>query len=990
MAASGSAAPGRSRSGADTVYEAAFDRLPDPAALVDHDGRIMAANAAFSMMFGAAAGLAGATIAGLFADELDRLAAPWRRSGSRPYGAELKDPDGVAFRGLIEARDLTGGRWVVIIRRDAQAHLRSAANLARLAEAFATPRAGAFGMDLVTGEGQVSSFLAGVLGLPDGESHISLALWLDRIGPQGQAAVKDALAAASGVLFEPIRFTVAVTDASTGRSRRLLHDLNIAALNAAGRPSRLTGAVSDVSELAAAVDARADAERQLASLAQAAGASAWRFNLDEGQGTIEGPFRDALGGPVFSWPRWAGRMSEDDARRLHAALCTAGYGGRIDLTLTLNRGLVCRVRGERQSSGEIAGFLLAEPASPSSTPDSREAAASTEMSAWALETRTGALRLTGPVLGLLGLPGPEHVMDIAAWRARVPEADHLHMDRATQALEEDGVADVEYRVRAEDGRIVLLSLRGGVSEQDASGRPLRYSGFLSEISVRRRLERQIAERERQLADAVDAGLVGIWTYDYATRTQTARGRILDWMGKSRDADSVDGADWMGVIHPDDQPALRQAFAAMQDGQAVERLDVRLKSPEGWRWGRTHGAPLDPGPDGRPRRAAGVIVDIHAERAFRKALEAEKARFETVYRQTPALLHSIDPQGMTLSVSDYWLKRMGYPRDAVIGAPGWSFVDEETAERLKIRVIPAVLERGAVENEPITAFTASGEALELRLSAFLETDRDGRPIAAHGVLSDVTDLQHARRELEDHAAALERTNRELDRFATVASHDLQEPLRKISAFASLLERRLSGEIDSESQQALDFMVDAAGRMRTLLDDLLAYSRASNRALDLKPVALGPCMKRVLATLDIQIIEAQAAIRVGELPDVIGDDVLLNLLFQNLIANALKYRTESSAEVRIEGRLRQDGFVAIDIADNGIGFDMAFAQKIFEPFARLHTREDYSGTGIGLAICQQAAERMGGRITVRSTPGEGAVFTVELPAAPFEAPPQVSEP
>jgi len=978
MAGSGSPASSLRQASAEAVYEAAFDALPDPAAIVDAAGRIMAVNTAFSQRFDAAAA-PGRSLSPLFADSLDFHAAPWRRSGARPYPARLKAAGGEMFAAHLRSRRLSGGVQLLVIQEDIHAPDRAAINLARLNEAFAAPGAGGFGMDLVSGEGHVSGFLARIYGLPEGEAVLSKTAWLAPMADADRAGVRESLAAARHELFAPVRFTVQMRDSGSGRMRALRYDLTIAALDAGGRPSRLTGAVSDVTDLSEVLAAVEDAERRLALLSQAAGAASWRYNPSDGQGRIEGPLADRFAGPGFGWPQWSSCLGGDDARRLNAAICAAEYGGSVNLTVTLKGGGPCRICGERVSDGSVAGFVLAESPAAGREPDTREAAVSAAMSAWTYDVAARKLRLTGPVLALLGLPGREHVMDIGDWRARVPEADLPQMDLATASLNDQGVADVEYRVRTQDGRLIWLNLRGGISEQDADGVARRYSGFLSEIGDRKRLEHQIATREQQLADAVDAGLIGIWTYDYVTGTQTARGRVLDWMGKPRDAESVDGEDWLAVIHPDDQSALRKAFAAMAGGAPVERLDVRLKSPNGWRWGRTHGSPVEPGPEGAPRRAAGVIVDIHAEHAFRKAVQAEKARFETVYRATPALLHSIDAQGRTTMVSDYWLSRMGYSRDEVIGAPGWFFMDEASARRMQAAVIPRTLERGWVENEPVVGFTASGDRLELRLSAFTELGPDGTPVAAHGVFSDVTDLKLTQRELEAHAEALERTNRELDRFATVASHDLQEPLRKISAFAGLLERQLSGEIDAQSQQALDFMIDAAGRMRVLIDDLLAYSRASNRAVELKPVPMAAFIARVLTGLDLQIAEAGAEIHVGGLPDVTGDEVLLGLLFQNLIANALKYSREDGAEVRLEGRVEDDGVALIEVADNGIGFDMTFAQKIFEPFARLHTREQYTGTGIGLAICQQAAERMGGRIDVRSAPGEGSVFTVRLPAA-----------
>lgn len=237
---------------------------------------------------------------------------------------------------------------------------------------------------------------------------------------------------------------------------------------------------------------------------------------------------------------------------------------------------------------------------------------------------------------------------------------------------------------------------------------------------------------------------------------------------------------------------------------------------------------------------------------------------------------------------------------------------------------------------------------------------------------------APRALEQHAAALERSNRELERFATVASHDLQEPLRKISAFASLLARRYEDRLDAEGRQSLAYLVDAAVRMRGLIEDLLAYSRTSNRDLEIEPVDLNAVLAAALDELSLMAAEACAEIECGPLPSVRADLILMQLLFQNLLSNALKYR--KGAHVRIVVRAeRERAAWRITVADDGIGFDPRFSEKVFAPFQRLHNREAYAGTGIGLAICQQAVERHGGRIWVDTEPGFGARFHFTLPDA-----------
>ncbi len=598
------------------------------------------------------------------------------------------------------------------------------------------------------------------------------------------------------------------------------------------------------------------------------------------------------------------------------------------------------------------------------------------VSAWSFDAVSRQLRLSGPVLELLGLPGEDLEVGIDAWAERLAPDDRAMMAGATFSFLASGVADVEYRVRSEDGAYVWLNLRGGVSEYGPDGRPVRYAGFLSPITHRKRLEDAFIEGERALFEAVSAGLLGAWNFDIRTQRLSGRGRAMEWVSKPSGGAILDVEEWLAIVHPDDLEATHQAYLKVAGGETVETFDYRLKSPEGWRWVRTRSAIVARAADGSALRLAGVLIDVTSERAYADALKAEKQRFESLYRSTPVMLHSLDAQGHTLLVNDLWCARMGYSEDEVRGRPGWDFFMPEDARRIRDEIFPQVLRHGVVDTVPLTALTRSGAPIEVRLSAFLERDAEGQPLIAHGAFSDVSDINAARRALERHAGALERSNRELDRFATVASHDLQEPVRKISAFASLLARRYEDQIDADGRQSLAYLVDAAQRMRRLIDDLLAYSRTSNRELAFEPVDLSALLATTLDELSLMVAEARAEIEAGDLPKVHADLTLMRLLFQNLLTNALKYR--KGAHVRVVVRAERDGEAwRITVADDGIGFDPRFAEKVFAPFQRLHNREAYAGTGIGLAICQQAVERHGGRIWVDTEPGFGARFHFTLP-------------
>jgi len=246
------------------------------------------------------------------------------------------------------------------------------------------------------------------------------------------------------------------------------------------------------------------------------------------------------------------------------------------------------------------------------------------------------------------------------------------------------------------------------------------------------------------------------------------------------------------------------------------------------------------------------------------------------------------------------------------------------------------------------------------------------------------------ELSVYSDELARSNRELEDFAFVASHDLQEPLRKIRAFGNRLESGYGDVIDERGKDFLARMLNAAERMSMLISDLLAFSRVSTRGKEFDDVNLTTVVESVLGDLEIAIDEKSAQIHVTDLPSIRGDKSQLEQLFLNLISNALKFQTEGVTPVvnvsandasddDIRGIIVSEEYewTKITVSDNGIGFEQSFAEKIFAPFQRLHGRSEYKGTGIGLAVCRRIVERHNGVITATSVPGEGATFTIVMP-------------
>jgi light-regulated signal transduction histidine kinase (bacteriophytochrome) len=224
--------------------------------------------------------------------------------------------------------------------------------------------------------------------------------------------------------------------------------------------------------------------------------------------------------------------------------------------------------------------------------------------------------------------------------------------------------------------------------------------------------------------------------------------------------------------------------------------------------------------------------------------------------------------------------------------------------------------------------------------------------------------------------LRHSNAELEEFAYVASHDLQEPLRGIAGLVQLLQIRYKGQLDSRADEYIDHIVDGAQRMQTLINDLLAYSRIGRRTETIQSIEAGTALKAALKNLNAAILEVGAKITSEDLPKVKADMTQLVQVFQNLIGNAMKFRREHSPEIHIQVTDAGD-FWQFSVQDNGIGIESQYFERIFQVFQRLHTRREYRGTGIGLAICKKIIERHGGCIWVESTAGQGSTFYFTLP-------------
>lgn len=321
---------------------------------------------------------------------------------------------------------------------------------------------------------------------------------------------------------------------------------------------------------------------------------------------------------------------------------------------------------------------------------------------------------------------------------------------------------------------------------------------------------------------------------------------------------------------------------------------------------------------------------------------------------------------------------GYQKGEVLGKSPHILEGEET-DPASIKAINQAMLQGRELQSILRNYRKDGTPFwcELKLAPVYDTTGELRYCV--GILTDVTQREEASAEAQRIAEELRRSNEELEQFAYIASHDLQEPLRMVSSYTELLARRYHDKLDQDGKDFIAYAADGARRMQAFIQDLLRYSRVGTQGGRFQPVDLNALLPEVLDNFRYAVAERHAEIKVGPLPEVLGDPVQLSQIFQNMIGNAIKFHA-AERPLRVEiTATAEEGIGTFSIKDNGIGFDEADSEKIFTIFARLHSGEGYEGTGIGLAICKRIVERHGGAIWVTSQPGVGSTFSFTLPLA-----------
>ena len=525
--------------------------------------------------------------------------------------------------------------------------------------------------------------------------------------------------------------------------------------------------------------------------------------------------------------------------------------------------------------------------------------------------------------------------------------------------------------------------------------------FLEDKTARKEAEEALQVSKDLLSSVLISSLDGIMVFQ-AVRDEAHRLQDLEWVLVNPRAEEMLGypADRVVGQRLKEEVGDRLLLSLFDDLEAVAETgqplsrEVRVAGDgDAIRWFHITAVRVGDG-------LAVTYRDISESKEAERKLRESEARYRMLGENMMDLVCLHDPEGHYEYVSSSVKRILGYTPQALEGQTPYPFIHPDDAERLQSDEGDKLFSVSPTEKVTYRMRTSEGSYIWLETSTKIISDADGAVEKLLTSSREVSDRVHAERAMSRTNRALEQRNRELQDFAYVASHDLQEPLRKIRAFADLLIEDFNDALDDTGRYYLERMQDGAKRMSQLISDLLDYSRITTRAQPFEPVDLNKVMHHVISDLELRISDVEASVEVDDLPTIEGDETQIRQLLQNLVGNALKfYREDTRPVVRVEAEelapaMRsgdaQGPFVRIRVIDNGIGFDEKYLDRIFTPFQRLHNRSAYAGTGMGLAICRRIVERHDGELAAESVPGQGSTFTITLPKRQPKPQPDEAEP
>lgn len=584
-----------------------------------------------------------------------------------------------------------------------------------------------------------------------------------------------------------------------------------------------------------------------------------------------------------------------------------------------------------------------------------------------------------------GVPGPERYLKLV-------HPDDRDRVAGVMGLLAEGAKEVPvhvYRTAPDLGPVRHLLPSVQIMTDDAGG-VVKYAGTLLDITFQFEAGQALRTSEERLRATLEqAPNVAVQWFD-------AEGRVLYWNGGSTRLygwlpEEAIGRSVDALMHTQEQAeAFRDAFAQIvRSGQPIGPSEYPARHRDGSpRWIEATLFSV-PGLDKEPIFVC-MDVDITARRHAEHAVEQERTHLRTLFATLPDFVWLKSPDGVYLSCNRQFERLCGRTEAELLGRTDYELFSKEEADLFRSHDERAMRTARNSVNEEWVTMSVTGERMRLQTIKTPMHDASGKLVGVLGIARDITEfretqdsLRELNRDLEqrvaDRTQALSDAMKELESFSYAVSHDLKAPLRGIDGYSKILLEDYSDRLDEQGQRFLANIRNGTRQMHALIEDLLAYSRMERRSLEASRVDLGEVMRNVLQRRCDEIAAASVRIE-GEVPSITvrADHQGVEMVLRNLLDNALKFSRDANPAIVTLHAVVRDGRACLSIRDNGIGFDMKYHERIFEIFQRLHRNEDFSGTGVGLALVRKAMQRMDGRVWAESAPGEGATFHLEFPA------------
>ena len=560
-----------------------------------------------------------------------------------------------------------------------------------------------------------------------------------------------------------------------------------------------------------------------------------------------------------------------------------------------------------------------------------------------------------------------------------PEMLPKVMEQWAASLAEGQTFDMEFPLRGADG-IFRPFLTRVLPLKDAAGNILQWFGTNTDITDRKQLEDSLRESEahRKVAEAVEAErlrlfdilealpvMVCLLTPDY--HVVFSNRSFREKFGESGGRCCYDCC--FGRTNPCE---FCESYKVLETGQ-----------PHYWEVNCPDGSVIEAydfpftNLDGSPTILE-MDIDVTASRKAEEKLRKSEEKYRNIVETANEGILTIDADAVVTYANKKLTDMLGYSLEEGIGRPIWGFVSDKSEDVVKLHLEKS--RQGINDSYELQLITKDGSFLWTRLSYKALFNKDGKFVGSLSMLTDITERKTAEKTLKLKLEELTHSNEELEQFAYVSSHDLQEPLRMITSYLQLLQKRYQGNLDDKADKYINFAVDGASRMQNLINDLLELSRVSTRSREPESTNCGFILDQALSNLRVIIKEEKATVSHDPLPEVIADSTQLVQVFQNLIANGIKFHREEAPKIHITAEKKASEWM-FSVQDNGIGMAPQYSERIFEIFKRLNSRDRYPGTGIGLAICKKVVESHSGRIWAESELGKGSTFYFTLPINPI---------